>query len=676
MQTRTIGVLATTLSLGAMMCLEAPLGASTSSSGAASESTPAAPASDDKLRGGLVEILAQAGPDDLIPVIIVMRVQADREEVARSRELPKSERRDYIRGLLKPLAERSQRELLDLLQLAQSDGRVGEHVHSLWLVNAVGAQVTAELAQSIAAREEVAYVEYDQPLGPEVFPVQFPDQLPAGPGAGGGGQGGDGNIECGVNLMGAPQVWNDLGITGEGVVVGVIDTGCCITHPDLVNQIWTNPGEIPGNNIDDDGNGFIDDIHGWSFDNNGSNNNISDSFGHGTHVSGTVGGDGTNGTTTGMAPDCRIMTIKFWNSFSGQLSVWNGMQYGVDNGADVLTASLGWPHSQNPDRPMWRQLSENAMAAGLVVVYAAGNEGSCCGVDSVRTPGDVPDMITAGATDCNDVIAGFSSRGPVTWQNIPPYNDWPFPPGKLKPTVSAPGVDTISTSNNCSGYFALSGTSMATPHVSGAVALILEANPDLDHWEVKQILKDTAIDLGVGGPDNSYGAGRVDVYEAVLAALDTGSNVADLVDVTFLRGTLVSGGVDDLVESDDAVVVGRSQFGFSAQDPNLLDMVVGADTNVSAPVTIDLTVEARLNNPNGNVRLRLRNWSTNLFQTVHQYVLGTTEVVEAASGISATNRVRASDGRIDLSFRVGMLATFSVQGFRSFADQVEMVVEE
>jgi hypothetical protein len=115
------------------------------------------------------------------------------------------------------------------------------------------------------------------------------------------------------------------------------------------------------------------------------------------------------------------------------------------------------------------------------------------------------------------VIAGFSSRGPCTWQDVPPYNDFPYPPGLLKPDVSGPGVDTLSTSlfDNCTGYITKSGTSMATPHVSGLAALMLEANPELDTAGVKEALVQTAIDLGEEGHDIEYGAGRIDAFAAV-----------------------------------------------------------------------------------------------------------------------------------------------------------------
>lgn len=459
-----------------------------------------------KLRDNLAEVLRQTQPDALVPVTIVMREQASRQDVARIAAIgDKAFQRQAIRDLLKPLAAASQADLLARLRQASAAGQA-ENIRPLWIHNVIGVRATPHVVAQIAQRGDVDYVHYDRPMGVEVLPFEP------------GEDGAIAEIECGVDLMGAPRVWSELGFTGRGVVVGIIDTGACITHPDLVNQIWDNPGEIPNNNIDDDNNGYVDDVHGWNFESN--NNNVGDNNGHGTHTTGTVAGDGTNGTQSGMAPDVEMMILKFYNSFSGEQSVWDSIQYGVDNGADVLTASLGWPHSTAPDRPTWRSVCENAMAAGVVVVFAAGNEGNCCPpVDSVRTPGDVPDMITVGATDCNDALASFSSQGPISWTGIQPYNDWPYPPGKIKPTISAPGVNTKSTSNNCTGYTNLSGTSMATPHVAGAIALMLEANPSLDHYAIKDLLEATAVDLGAPGKDNQFGSGRVDAYEAVLSAM-------------------------------------------------------------------------------------------------------------------------------------------------------------
>lgn len=476
-----------------------------------------------KLQDGLSKWVQNAEVGELLPVTIVLKQQTSQAKLDAAATIRDKEiRRAAVTDLLKDTAEASQGDILEVLAQGQAAGTVGARVTPLWIANMINAEVSPEMMLTLAARDDVWYLHEDVRLGEEVFPVEPHINAAGVPGNGEGGP--SAAIECGVALMGAPDVWN-LGYTGQGAVVGMIDTGLCITHPDIVNQVWTNPGEIASNGIDDDNNGFVDDVHGWNFQLN--NNNIADQEGHGTHTTGTVAGDGTNGEQTGMAPDANVMVLKFWNSFSGESSVWNGMQYGVDNGADVLSASLGWPHSVNPDRTMWRMVSENTFAAGVVTVFAAGNEGACCGIDSVRTPGDVPDMITVGATNCADGIAGFSSVGPVSWQNVNPYFDFPFPPGKIKPSISAPGENTLSLSNNCSGYAFLSGTSMATPHVAGCVALMLSANPNLDHYQVLQILQETAIDKGASGEDNVYGAGRVDALAAVEAALDMVSCVGD-----------------------------------------------------------------------------------------------------------------------------------------------------
>jgi len=417
----------------------------------------------------------------------------------------KETKRSFVVNGLKDLANQTQGDLIRFLESERAERQVGT-IRSLWIQNVVGATVTPSVAAAVAARDDVEYLSYNRRVPIEdIYPFEIPD---------GAGPGND-SIECGVALMGADRVWNELGFTGAGVVIGHIDSGVCPTHPDIQNQIWTNVDEIPGNGLDDDNNGYIDDTWGWNFEFN--NNNPDDSFGHGSHTAGTIAGDGTQGSQSGMAPDSEIMELRISGSFSMEQLVWDATQYAVDNGADLISASIGWPHFANPDRATWRAVCENAIAAGVVVIYAAGNEGCSTNFDNVRTPGDVPDVITVGATDCNDLKASFSSCGPVEWEFIPPYNDWPFPPGKIKPTIAAPGVNTVSH-NRCSGYTTFSGTSMATPHVAGAVALMLEANPKLDHFSVKQILMDTSVDLGTSGRDNQFGAGRVDAYESVLAA--------------------------------------------------------------------------------------------------------------------------------------------------------------
>jgi len=147
---------------------------------------------------------------------------------------------------------------------------------------------------------------------------------------------------------------------------------------------------------------------------------------------------------------------------------------------------------------------------GTMMVIAAGNESNWNTPFNVRTPGDVPNVTTVAATDCNDNAASFSSVGPVGWGTVAGFNDFPYPPGLIKPDVSAPGVNTVSTLS-CSGYATLSGTSMSTPHVAGVVAILRSLRPDLSIMEVRDAIMNTSVDLGAPGKDNQYGAGRVDI---------------------------------------------------------------------------------------------------------------------------------------------------------------------
>jgi len=507
---------------------------------------------DPKLIGALPERLAQAeqqGSVELIPVYFVLADQLEGASLgARIAPVPddRAARRRLVLGALREHAARTQAGLIGALQRLEARGEAAR-VRPLWIGNIVGADLPPAAIRALAARPEVLRVNWNPKRDVFLGPRESREPL-----AGADGPGIDAT-ECGVVRMRAPEVWNELGNTGAGAVVAVIDTGVCWTHPDIANQIWVNPGEdlnhdgvvmdaADMNGVDDDGNGFVDDLIGWNFDYN--TNQPTDENSHGSHCAGTVAGDGTGGSQSGMAPDAKIMVVRVGVTFADEVDVWSGMQYAAANGADAISMSLGWPHSQNPDREAWRTNCENTIDAGTAMVIAAGNEGSGAEPDNVRTPGDVPRVITVGATDCNDVAAGFSSRGPVTWQNVPPWNDWPYPPGLVKPDVSAPGVDTYSH-NVCSGYSYKSGTSMATPHVAGAVALIVARNPALSHDDIKSLLEDTAVDLGEPGKDNTFGTGRVDTYEAVLLA-GTSDGVIAIRESAIACGGLLSVTVSDI----------------------------------------------------------------------------------------------------------------------------------
>ncbi len=272
----------------------------------------------------------------------------------------------------------------------------------------------------------------------------------------------------GAEAVKAPEVWA-RGYTGKGVVVAVLDTGVDYNHNDLKNNIWTNSGEIANNGIDDDGNGYIDDFYGWNFD--GNNNNTLDESGHGTHVSGTIAGTNNDFGVTGIAYDAQIMPVKVLdNSGSGSTtSVANGIRYAVDNGADVINLSLGSSSSSS----IIESAIEYASSQGVTVVMAAGNDGRNRPAYPARFADEYG--IAVGAIDRDENMARFSNRSGSTALTY----------------VTAPGVDIYSTFPN-NRYDFNSGTSMATPHVSGVVALMLSANPSLNSKQIRQIFEETS----------------------------------------------------------------------------------------------------------------------------------------------------------------------------------------
>ncbi|MDQ7006621.1 MAG: S8 family serine peptidase [Acidobacteriota bacterium] len=494
-------------------------------------------AEDDspKWRGELAEVIRNAAPGERIPVSIILGEQLHGEALRAHAEGIKDpdRRRRILADALKNFARQHQARLRLRLEQADRAGQV-RRLRFLWIGNIVAADLPVGLIREITAYPEVDHLNWEPKRDVFIGPRMTPEILPDNPLTRYRGNAGTDEIECGVDLMQAPRVWNELGNTGEGAVIAMIDSGTCWSHSDIENQIWVNPGEdLDGdgvvmdpddqNGIDDDGNGYVDDLIGYDIGNGDNDPNDDDS--HGSHTSGTVAGDGTAGTQAGMAPDARVMILRVGLQFSDEPDVWEAMQYAADNGADAISMSLGWPHDQNPDRATWRTNCENTIDLGTAMVIAAGNEGSGNEPDNIRTPGDVPRVITVGATNCSDQAASFSSRGPVTWQDVPPYNDYPYPPGLIKPDVAAPGVDTKSH-NLCSGYSIKSGTSMATPHVAGAVALMKSSNPGLTHDDLKAILEDTSIDLGEPGKDNTYGSGRVDAYEAVLQSASSDGRIS------------------------------------------------------------------------------------------------------------------------------------------------------
>ncbi|MCK4555190.1 MAG: S8 family serine peptidase, partial [Candidatus Aenigmarchaeota archaeon] len=242
-------------------------------------------------------------------------------------------------------------------------------------------------------------------------------------------------------------------------------------------------------------------IGGYDFVND--DNDPMDDHGHGTHVAATAAG---NGSLKGVAPGARLLAYKVLNAYgSGSTSgVIAGIERAVNDSADIISMSLG--SSGNPDDPASVAV-DNAVDAGVVVVVAAGNSGPYA--QTIMSPGTARNAITVGATDDSDVIADFSSRGPVVWGNS----------SIIKPDVVAPGVeicaaqygsawsDSLCIDNE---HVSISGTSMATPHVAGLSALMLQVYPEWSPADVKSVIMGSAIDLGYDMA--TQGAGRVDAF--------------------------------------------------------------------------------------------------------------------------------------------------------------------
>ena len=281
----------------------------------------------------------------------------------------------------------------------------------------------------------------------------------------------------------APGAW-DYSTGSEQTVVAVIDTGIDYNHPDLRDNLWTNPGEIPGNGIDDDRNGYIDDVYGMSaLDSSG---NPIDENGHGTHVAGTIGARGNNGVgVAGVNWRVKIMACKFLNgsgsgSLAGAVEAINYMVMMKRRGIDVRVANNSWGGG-GFSQSLYDAIRE-ARDAGILFVAAAGNEANNNdALHSYPSDYELSNVVSVAAIGRSRTLASFSNYGAQMVD------------------IAAPGVSILSTYPGAS-YRSLSGTSMAAPHVTGALALLLSAHPALTMEEAQARLYEAAtpVDALVG----------------------------------------------------------------------------------------------------------------------------------------------------------------------------------
>lgn len=270
------------------------------------------------------------------------------------------------------------------------------------------------------------------------------------------------------NDINGPEAW-DVAQGDKNIVIAVIDSGVDYTHPDLQGQIWSNPGEIPNNNRDDDGNGFVDDIRGWDF--GAGDNNPMDENDHGTHVAGIIGANSNNNRgVTGINWNVQIMPLKFMNA-QGQGSTSaaiRALNYAVANGARVSNNSWG-------GGAFSQALFDAIQAANRqnhIFVAAAGNDGvNTDSGNNFPSTYDLPNIISVAASDQSDRLTNFSNFGVRSVD------------------LAAPGAQIMSTVRN-GGYRSMSGTSMAAPFVTGVAGLVLSQNPNLSAAEIKAALLD------------------------------------------------------------------------------------------------------------------------------------------------------------------------------------------
>tara|TARA_B100000427_G_scaffold285351_1_gene258741 strand:- start:1643 stop:3067 length:1425 start_codon:yes stop_codon:yes gene_type:complete len=313
-------------------------------------------------------------------------------------------------------------------------------------------------------------------------------------------------------------------ITGNSdVIITVIDSGIDLDHPDLVEAIWTNANEIPNNSIDDDNNGYVDDIYGWNFIND--TNDIDDDNNHGTHVAGIAVAKANNQLgIAGVCSGCTVMSLKAADQ-NGDLtstSISNALSYAIDNGSSIINLSFGAHQAYVSQEMLIKNSIDIALANNCLVIAAAGNF-----AQNIDTNPFIP-----ASYDGVIAVAAVNESG-LFADNYSNYGN--------RIDISAPGgsgigdseQDIFSTFPN-STYDFLHGTSMAAPHIAGIIGLLVSVYPDISPTDVKDTLFNSANDLGDSGKDDFYGYGLLAVKNAI-TYLDSNVLIQDITVSTTLK---------------------------------------------------------------------------------------------------------------------------------------------
>ena len=465
----------------------------------------------------LQEVLNQKG-DEMIPINIIFKSQADikKLQTRAAQTLDKEVRRDMLVDELKIFSEEKQQEVLSILK-AETRSYTVSNIKTHWLANAISCTASRNVIYLLAEHPDIAIIGYDEMIKmvPDVSQETTIDsQQP---------RNGEVDMTDNVLMVNADKVWQ-MGYTGKGVIVAVIDSGVNYNHADIKDHLWDGGAQYPN--------------HGYNTVND--NFDTMDRYGHGTHCAGTICGDGTSGILTGMAPDATLMCVKALDDYgAGNTSSINlAMEFAIEHHADILSMSLGIVGPSVTNKTLLRHTCVNALELGVIASVAAGNFGTnmtpqvqvpnnilapanCpppwLHPDQQVNPGGLTCVVAVGAVDYFENKYENGSKGPVTWTDSE-FGDYPLGGdniGLIRPDVCAPGVGVKSLdhdSNN--GYNLKTGTSMAAPCVAGVMALMLEKNPNLTPAEICMTLETTSKRL-TEKKDNFFGTGLINALDAI-----------------------------------------------------------------------------------------------------------------------------------------------------------------
>ena len=438
-------------------------------------------------------------------------VLAERADLSPAANLPtKAEKGRFVYQTLREKAQRTQGPIVEWLRERNIE------YQSFYIVNAILVKGTRAVAAALAARLDVARVEGNPRIQNDLPQPEAVEEAPPQSGR-------PATIEPGIQYTHAPDVWN-LGFTGEGIVVAGADTGIRWTH----NALKPHYRGWDGQNADHDYN-WHDSIHD-SVGNPCGNDSPEpcDDNSHGSHTVGTMIGDDGAGNQIGMAPGAKWIGCRNMDAGTGtparyiECMQWflaptriDGSDPDPTKAPDITNNSWHCPPEEGCSFDSLQAAVEAQAAAGIMMCSAAQNAGPNCSTVQ-NPPGIYEATYTVGALNTGtDTIAGFSSRGPVTTDGS----------GRIKPDIAAPGTNTRSSVNTCDSCYSsnFSGTSMATPHIAGAMALLWNAIPGLRHQltDSRDALNNSAVHIAstqcgdAGPPNNVYGWGRVDILAAV-----------------------------------------------------------------------------------------------------------------------------------------------------------------